>query len=814
MADNSVFITGAAPGALAEAMEGLPTWATEDTAKSIELILKQSLGIQTKTLSEIVKKANSGSLDPEQVEKLNSELEDLIKNFQAENTQDRKHRADEANEHKKKKKRWEEEDKQSLWAEARSTLLLGIANQTYQALKDNVNVFDQLYRSGIGVVSGFNDASNGFEALRQMTVLSGVRFTELADTMEKFSTAVNSFGAAKFAKTMGAASSELTKFGFSTKETGELLGAYLESQRGFTDVNSRTQEQIQKDLVNFGQRITRVSTATGMLRNKLLENVDAISKSVEATILAGQIGASAAGRTQEFIASFGDQRVGNAFLRMMTDAIKPLNTTFMDFQKIGFGGFGQKLMEFTQSIKGLDPEEQVKLTAEFTKANKAELDRIVQHANLLRQVGSREAEGALSMVAGMQQQARAYKELTKEERDKLEATAQSSKELQNAIERFKAQIQMTFAPLPAILDTLTGILQGVNWVFDQVRNIIEAGEKFISSFDIINNMIGEVKILPFVGLGLAIYSIIKSISLLDRLITSTVKRNSVAGAADSLGGAAGGGRGGRTGRGMGVLGGISEGVGGVLGSLARGIGSFANPKILLGASILAGSITVIGAGIAGATWILGASLPKFAEGIKSFDGINGGNLVDVAKGVASLGGAIVAFGAGSAIGGIGGAIGAISNSFSKLLGNGTIVDQLKIFASLGDGLAKTAAAISGITAAINNLDTIKAAAFSQLGAAKNISLPPLTGVPSVMTTPRASTLNSPSKVSSSAGSSDQAVAKEPSRPTATGIEKGPADTSINSMLSYQNSLMEQLVLSTNNLVSVNKDILKYTKVHS
>jgi len=410
MADNSVFITGAAEGAFVEAMEGLPPWATQKTAEDIESILRKSLGIQTKALSELVKCCGGKGQSPEEIKKTNDELGKLVKNLKKENDEYPKRRKfwrDENDANERKRRQWREDQKQSAHGFSISALLIKVGEGAKQAFEDNVNTFDQLYRAGINVVSGFEGAASGFEALQQMAALTGVRYTELAATMEKYSAAVNSFGAAKFAKAMTIASAELYKFGYSTKETGELLGAYLETQRGFNNVNSKTQEEVVKDLTKFGERITKVSTATGMMRSKILDNLDALSKSVEATILAGQIGADASQRTQEFVASFGRKDVGEAFLRMMTDAIKPLNTTFMDFQKIGFGGFGQKLMNFTQSLKGLDPEEAQRLTAEFVAANQAEMGQITQQANLLRQVGMREADGALTMIAGMEQSARA-----------------------------------------------------------------------------------------------------------------------------------------------------------------------------------------------------------------------------------------------------------------------------------------------------------------------------------------------------------------------------------------------------------------------
>ena len=851
MADDSVYVRGVEKGAFVDAMEGLPPWATQKTAEDIELHLRKSLKTQNLMLAQLVKSASGGGAL--NLDDVNGELDKLLKNLKAENADEpkkKKRRKEEEEAHGKKKKQWKEmfTIENAMLGAFAGIVILG--NGVRKAFEENIDTFDLLYRSGVDMVSGMDGARNGFEALQQITALTGVRYTELAKTMVQFSTAVNSFGTGKFAKTLAGASVELQRFGYNTKETGELLGAYLEIQRGYADVNSKTQDEVQKDLVKFGERITRLSTATGMARTKLLENLDAISKSTDAMLLSGQIGEAASQKTQEFISSFADKNVGNAFLKMMTAAIKPLNATFMDFQKIGFGGFGQKLMNFTKSLEGLDPEEAKKRMAEFAESNKVEMARIAQQANLLKDAGVKEAEGALTMVAGIQQSARAYRAVSAEERAKMEETSRATKALQDAQERFRAQMQMTFAPLPEILDMLTSSLKWINDAFQSVREGVQGFAVWIGLAK------DKLDVLPWVGLGLALLATIAGFKAVNLAMNSMIK--SIFGKKSAVDDYDAGPRNGRDNRSSrrnaarrpapagprgGILGklgeGLGAGIGGLLEGLAKGIGAFANPKILLGASILAGSIAVIGAGIAGATWIMGKALPSFAEGLKAFDGINGGNLIDVAKGIGALGLSMVAFAAGSVTSSFAGVIGTIAGGFSKLFGDGSTLDQLKAFSAIGPGLQAAVGAINNISTSlsnlsstltsfkgidnlkaivstINSLDLLKAAAFAVLGAKSGISLPaPSTPVGvSTPTAPKPSTLNSPSKSSPSEESTSQSRAKEPAKASGPGIEKAPTDSGINSMISYQTSLLEQLLQSTNSLVSVNKDILKYTKVHS
>jgi hypothetical protein len=128
--------------------------------------------------------------------------------------------------------------------------------------------------------------------------------------------------------------------------------------------------------------------------------------------------------------------------------------------------------------------------------------------------------------------------------------------------------------------------------------------------------------------------------------------------------------------------GLGKGIQGILTGLAMGLKAFSNPQILLGAAILAGSIVVIGAGIAGAVAIIATSLPLFAKNMKEFENLDGKKLLTVAKGIGAIGLAMIAQGAGSAASGLGGAISGIAGAFGSLFGDGkkqSPLDQLKIF---------------------------------------------------------------------------------------------------------------------------------------
>lgn len=99
--------------------------------------------------------------------------------------------------------------------------------------------------------------------------------------------------------------------------------------------------------------------------------------------------------------------------------------------------------------------------------------------------------------------------------------------------------------------------------------------------------------------------------------------------------------------------------------VAAALAGFAAPEIILGGAALGIAIAAIGAGIAGASWIMGKALPTLAEGLQGFAKIDGKNLKDVGLGLIALGGGLAAMGAGSVINALGGIASGILGFFQE-----------------------------------------------------------------------------------------------------------------------------------------------------
>ena len=127
--------------------------------------------------------------------------------------------------------------------------------------------------------------------------------------------------------------------------------------------------------------------------------------------------------------------------------------------------------------------------------------------------------------------------------------------------------------------------------------------------------------------------------------------------------------------------GIGAGIGAVLKGLASGIAAFANPGVAIGATVLTLAILGIGGAVAGATWMVGKSLPTFAEGMKSFETLDGAALSSAAAGMIDMSLAMAAFAAGSVVSGLGALASGITDGLASLIGGDSPLEKLEKFAS-------------------------------------------------------------------------------------------------------------------------------------
>ena len=844
MADNSVFISGIADGALAKELSGLPGWATESTARNIQGILAKTYALQSKAFAELIKKGATGGLSPEEMAEFNKHIKDANKALKTQEDSEEKWKRKTDAEHNKEEKRRKKDADYFDGKTAREATILYLQTQIIEAYKQNFAAFTSLNEAGINLVAGFDSVRDGFDGVAQLSALTGIRYTELAASMEKYNTAINAFGAGKFAKTVGQSSASLAQFGFSSKEAADLLGAYLDSQSNFTNIQNKTQSETTQDLAKFGERIMKLSIATGQSRTAILANLKSVTDSTEANILQGQTGTAAAESTLEFVSSLKNQQFGRQLLKMMTDQIKPLNQTFQSFQKIGQGGFAQKMTAFTESLKGMDPAEQAQALKSFEEANHAEIEHNKQQANLYSQIPelAGEANAALETYKGLQQSANAVTRISAEELEKLKKTNKARAGFNTEFEKLMSTFQRIFSLSTPALDALTLGLTGLNWVIDKTVELFKFFDDVIlapimGSFGDTGKYIADIGSLNWAGFAFAAAALINLTPKLVKGLLSLLSK-SASPASDLLSGSAGKGKGkaGSAAGGAigGLLSGVGKGIGGILEGIAKGLSALGSPRVLLGVVALAG--------IAGALWITGKAVQQFVGLDWKTLALAGVALVGlgVAGAAAGLAAPLIALGAG-ALGLMGGALWIIGEAI-QATGTGLqmFANSLDILSKLnGDNLGNVAKglgelgvsivafsasslfsstgieSLTTIVGLINSLDLAKATAFASIGNAKSVSLPSPSTSSTSPSTPKPSTLNSPSQVSAASNTEGtQSTVKELTSASVVGTEKPATADNVSSAIGYQSSLLEQLLQATNSVLSVNKDILKYAKVNT
>jgi hypothetical protein len=149
--------------------------------------------------------------------------------------------------------------------------------------------------------------------------------------------------------------------------------------------------------------------------------------------------------------------------------------------------------------------------------------------------------------------------------------------------------------------------------------------------------------------------------------------------------------------------GAGELIQGIFRGIAGGLMAFANPAVVLGAAGFAAAIALVGAGIAGAAWIMGKALPTLAEGLESFTGLDGKQLGEVGMGMIQMGAGLAVFGAGGAIASAGSVLGGLADKIGSFFGAKSPIEKMKEFAALGPELGQAGTGLEKFNKNMNAL---------------------------------------------------------------------------------------------------------------
>jgi hypothetical protein len=248
-----------------------------------------------------------------------------------------------------------------------------------------------------------------------------------------------------------------------------------------------------------------------------------------------------------------------------------------------------------------------------------------------------------------------------DEQEKRKELTKGAKQFADASENLSSRFQKLLVPFQQGVDMIIGGLASIIGPESYIATTLDAlGTKFNDWFDGLEDS-GK----KWMG-GLAIAAGVAAAAL-----TAFAGKKAVTGVSSYLTG--GGPGGGGKMPGMNILKSAGAGGGSVLSGAAKGISAFAamGPKILIGAGIIAGVVAILGAGVGLGALAAGKGLQSLAEGLNSFQNVDGEKLKDIASATGKLSLAMAQMGSGALKGGVSGFVGKIfgggSENFAKNL---------------------------------------------------------------------------------------------------------------------------------------------------
>jgi hypothetical protein len=520
------------------------------------------------------------------------------------------------------------------------TIVQGLAMLT-DLVGDNVDVFRQLASVGAVTSVNINDFRNvAAQAGLDIQMLGDVT-ASLGPTLAKFGGDAAT-GASRFAElirglTDSGIRDTFVNLGFTTKDIAEGAADYLEIQTQLGRSQLMSDTQLRAGAGEFLMQLDSLSRLTGQQRDMIKDQLrgQANEKRLR-LIMNDEIAGSLS-----VIESIGDPALKEQFVNLFAKGFPE------SMEEVGIfaqNGMADAINAVRQGQEGA-MENLVKILGRVGVENEAASDAQKDVTNRMIAMGNGFFDiNALSIPFAKMLDMNTGE--LKQNQDALKDSRQGMKNLDDASIELKSAFLALFKPLMDGVDIVAGFLAGV------IQDLADLLKKVNTEFPLLTKaVIYTTSAIAALGAGALAYKGGKAaIGGVKSLFSGGGgKQKTFMGPLNQVG--AGGG-------------GMMAGMGAGLKGLAGGLTAFANPAVVLGAAALGTSIAAIGAGIAGATFLMGGALGKFADGLKAIGDVDGGNLLQVAKGTLALSGAMVAMAGG-------GTVSAVTGFFGKLFGGGT-----------------------------------------------------------------------------------------------------------------------------------------------
>ena len=585
-------------------------------------------------------------------------------------------------------------------------------------IDQNIDSFRTLSQVGATFGDGMNE-------IRAVSAAAGIPLGEFTELVAQNSQVMRMFGAGVTdgARNFANLSRELRtgpgrafiNMGYTATELNEALIDYAEFSQTQIGVDRRNNRMTAQSAAAYLETIDELAAVTGKRRDQIREEMNAAQADQRARLAMANMTAEQQAR---FAANLAE--APTALQDALTDAA---DGVYDNDLTQGLAVASQTFREQAGNIQNMNAQEYNNFLATVGRELDSAGVALGRGAQSIIKSGTGYGQ-AIAMASDLRnRQNMSDEEYARilEDRAKQAARDDALLQLSNTLREFRTAIMDAFissGTLPLIQDAFRDVAQllenfvkspefreGLTEMANKIKGFIQGlkdfdlGEMWQGVKDALVGGLASVLTSPTVIAAIAGLFAAKALingvsSAASRGIENRLSsifgggNNPVAQATRSAPGAggAGGGMARSVGQGAAQLGtGLGKGLGnlagGVLRGVAAGLQAFANPAVAIGAAVFAGAILLIGGAIAGASWLLGKSLPTLVEGFKSFEELDGGRLREVGVGLLALSGGLAAFGVGSAVAGLGNLVGGIAEGITSLFGGQTPLEKLQEFAS-------------------------------------------------------------------------------------------------------------------------------------
>ena len=573
-----------------------------------------------------------------------------------------------------------------------------------------VKQYSDAIQSGMALSGGFNNAEVSLQTFIKATGTANIAVRDMISLQKEYGAAINYFGMNSFANASKNISKHVIQFGIASLEASQLLASWADTQRilGIQSnlTNKREMDRAKSSIETYDKWSKILGKSAAEIQQMAFSDLKVDTVAAYLQDSSKQV----VDVFQDIATTLAGTGVGDKVLAAIANPITALSELSTELYKVGPSGTAavealkdlsvaaktgnkalteQMLNNFMKTFSKIDTQlaQQMGQTGLFnaiTSVN-VQLQQMAAMSKVELKQKSKEREAYANITNTVTRLSKVFEQVVSSiwTADFTSALSGAISSLSKSLEDNSSAITKSLGSLvsklgdglvPFITKTLPVLIDGLSGFTTSVVAITKKTNEWLENTS--NDITTSGGVGSYLGDKLVVY-LKESISGMDwGLIAATIGGAIAIGltamfASAKIFGAATAGIGKGVGGGIsslleGIGKGVGKGVGGILTGLATGLKAFANPQVAIGGVALGAVIAALGAGVAGATWLISGTLEKFANGIRHIETLDGNKLTKIGQGIKDLGLGLLGLGAGN----LANTISGIGSSISSLVGLG------------------------------------------------------------------------------------------------------------------------------------------------